>query len=148
MRPPRLIKLAKTFHAPQQWTLNSLLPGLLLATPPQLVHARVQEHRGNAASLDQPGIFLLRKSPTTKSHNPLIPSIQLAQQLPQSCMFGLAKRPLSRIAKDFRHRAPLSPFNPLVEILKRPAQLFAQSPAHTALAGAHEPDQEIGRAHV
>src|ERR1017187_3391775 len=59
-------------------------------------------------------------------------------------MFRPAKRRFSRIAENFRHFAPLPPFNPLVEILERPAQFFAQGPAYTALAGAHEADQDYG----
>src|SRR5271163_4395676 len=57
-------------------------------------------------------------------------------------MFRLAKLRFPGIAKDLRHLAPLPPFNPLVEVLKRPAQLFAQSPAYTALTRAHESDQD------
>jgi hypothetical protein len=59
-------------------------------------------------------------------------------------MFRPAKARFSGIPEDLRYLPPLSPFNPLVEILKSPAQLFAQSSSHTALASAHEADQDYG----
>src|ERR1700729_1137507 len=59
-------------------------------------------------------------------------------------MFRPAKPRFSGIPEDLRYLPLLSPFNLFVEILKRPAQLFAQSPAHTALASAHEADQDQG----
>ena len=48
MRFPRLVKLPKAFQSTQQWTLHSLLLGLLLATPPQFLHASIKEHSRNA----------------------------------------------------------------------------------------------------
>src|SRR5580693_355655 len=59
-------------------------------------------------------------------------------------MFRPAKLRFARLTEDFRHLTLLPPFNPLVEILKCPAQFFRQGPAHTALARAHEADQHYG----
>src|SRR5229473_2883514 len=56
-------------------------------------------------------------------------------------MFHPAESRFPGFAEDFRHSPLFSPFNALVQILKRPAQLLAQYAANTALASAHETDQ-------
>src|ERR1022692_636207 len=59
-------------------------------------------------------------------------------------MFRPAKARFPGIAEDLRHPPPFPTFDPFVQILEHPAQVFAQSPAHTALAGPHEADQDDG----
>src|SRR5271155_5830727 len=53
-------------------------------------------------------------------------------------MFSPAKTLFAGIAEDFSDLSTLPLFDPVIEILKRPSQLFGQGPAHTAFAGAHE----------
>src|SRR5580698_7869553 len=79
VRLPRLVEFAELFQTAQQRALNSLLLGLLPATPPQLLHRSVQEHGGNGSGFDQRGIFLLHKSSTAKGHD----SLNAGTQLPQ-----------------------------------------------------------------
>ncbi len=56
-------------------------------------------------------------------------------------MLGPAKTRFAGIAKDLRNLAPLPLFNSVIEVFKRPSQLFGEGPAHTALASAHEADK-------
>src|ERR1700691_5932670 len=79
MRLPRLVELAETFQTAQQWALNSLLLGLLPATPPQLLHRSVQEHGRNGSSFDQSGIFPLHESSAAEGHD----SLNTGTELPQ-----------------------------------------------------------------
>src|SRR5580704_11476668 len=60
-------------------------------------------------------------------------------------MLSPAKLQFTGLAEDFRHLTALATFNPLVKVLKTPAQALPESPAHACLAGAHEPDQNYGR---
>jgi hypothetical protein len=124
MRPPNFIKIPKLFQIAQKWTLNFLLFGLLAATPPQFFRARVQEYRRNASRFDQPRIVLLYKSTTSDGNDSLRAGLQLLQQLFQSRMLRPAERRLSGIPEDFMHFPILTKLNSLVEVLKRPTQLF------------------------
>jgi hypothetical protein len=71
MRPSLFVEFAKTFQTPQQWTLNSLLLRLQPATPPQLIHIRVQKNRGDLSRFDQLGVAFLHKRSTPQGNHSL-----------------------------------------------------------------------------
>ncbi len=59
-------------------------------------------------------------------------------------MLGAAERRLARIAKYLRNLPSFAALNAIVEIFEDPAKSFAHGPAHSALACAHESDQDYG----
>src|SRR5258706_15008954 len=59
-------------------------------------------------------------------------------------MLRPSKFGFSRITEDVCYLPLLAPFNPIIEIFERPAQKFAERPAHSAFASAHKADQDYG----
>jgi hypothetical protein len=59
-------------------------------------------------------------------------------------MFRSPEFRFSGLAENLGNLPPLPPFDPLVEVLKRPAQMLTQGAANAALARAHESDQHHG----
>ena len=92
--------------------------------------------------------MLLNKGASAQGHDLLTPGLQLPQQFTQRLMLCSTKFRFSGVAKDFRDRAPLTPFDPLVKVLERPTQAFAKSAPDGCFARAHKPNQHnsLGRA--
>jgi hypothetical protein len=120
------------------------LLGLVAAAAPQFVNPGVQKYGSGALGREQPGIVFLRERSAAKGHNFFSAGSQLAEQIPQSRMFGAAEFRFTRIAENLSYRAPLPPFDAIVEILEGPAQPFAEDATHTALARPHEANQNYG----
>src|ERR1700692_4732695 len=144
MRPPLFVKLPKAFHTSQQRALHFLFFGLPLAPSPKFLDSRIQEDSWEIRGPDQPDIGFLNESAAAQSYHFFRAVPQLLEQFFQSLMLRAAKSSFPRVTEDFRYPLLFAPFNAVVQILERPAQVLSQNSPYTAFAGAHESDQDYG----
>ena len=128
----------------QQRALYVLRFRLPLTTRQKFFDARVQKDGGKVRRVQQPDVWLLDEGPATESYYlPRAPA-EFLEQFFQSFVLSSTKFGFPRITEDFGYRLLFAPFDPVVEILKRPAQALGERAANRALAGAHESNQDDG----
>jgi hypothetical protein len=112
-----------------------------VASPEQLVHRSIEEHRSHPGTFQKLNVLRLSKSSAAERYDPRL-TPEFANNLTQCLMLNPPEKRLARLCKYLFDAPSVALLDAHVQILERPTQALPQKLAHAALAGAHKADQE------